>query len=457
MEKQRINTKFKFVAGLLKFFAIFQILFAPLYSQHLNSKIIRTLSLSTEEEVLYSDTDILFSVEFPYAKPSEFEYKIKTLPEKVHLKSSFMSPENGGTLLKIWFSFDEEGVYSLPSLTLHFNNRTYNIPFKTVNVKTHPKKILPSVIVEFNDGQTLIFNKNKILKSPKLNVSVGKKIDFLVYVQDTLQILSVDFELPKNAILEQTKKIENFEDASLKKEKTFISSFSWIPLEEGKISLPQISVSVVAFNAQRQVLSFPEFFVTVQKSLAQNQKSDFSSEQFPYAFLELSEENQKEAKKSITEEDCKKIANFRTQEKSSSFFSNAKTERKNFEESLGLFNTQDENKKSFFLILIILTAFLLISSIILIILRKIFISIFFTLLLFLSGFFSVNYGFNLFKKSAIICNSKIRNVPEFSVEPFSSIETGSHVKILQNAGNWFFIQFENSTGWTTKENLIFIE
>ena len=61
------------------------------------------------------------------------------------------------------------------------------------------------------------------------------------------------------------------------------------------------------------------------------------------------------------------------------------------------------------------------------------------------------------KKSAVIINGKIRNVPEVSVEAIPSVENGSRVRVLQEAGNWVFIEFENISGWTPRENIIFID
>ena len=179
MEKFKFCSGRKFISRLLKIFFLLNLIFFGNYgfSQNLTSRIIKTLSVVPQDSELYTDTDILFSLEVPYVSSNEISYDIQKLPEKVHFKSARQNQsysKNGGVVIELWFSFDEEGFYRLPSLLLKYRGRNYSIAFKGITILPHPKKILPRVIYEFENGEKLIFNKNKIISNAKISSSLGK-------------------------------------------------------------------------------------------------------------------------------------------------------------------------------------------------------------------------------------------------------------------------------------------
>lgn len=463
MEKQQFSAKFKQSRRLL---IVILILFAQnlIFSQVLNSRIIRNLKIVPQTENLFTETDILFTLEIPYAQISDIYYDIQTTPEKVHFKSSRQTKiynQKDGVLIELWFSFDENGTYNLPPMILKYNNRTFYIPFNSVKIQTSPKKILPQLVIEFEDGKQIILNKNKFLKADKIVLNSGKVSNFSVYVKNALQVMSFEYKISKNSILSEVEKVqefkENFSENKLSFESIPIGKFSIIPLEKGNQLFPEFSVSVVSYSGQRQTILISDFYYD---TISENLKSDLKEnpeQKFPYAFVELSEDAEKISKKKITKEDCIKIAELRTNEKKSNFFLKDRKIRKDFEKSLGLTNTKNENYSIIFLTCSIFSVFLLIFSVFFAIRKKKVFSVSFLFLCFAFSIFSLYYRIDLNRESAVIFDGKLRNVPEKSVDAITSVENGQKVMILQSAGNWLFVEFENISGWTTKENVVFIE
>ena len=142
MEKFKFCSGRKFISRLLKIFFLLNLIFFGNYgfSQNLTSRIIKTLSVVPQDSELYTDTDLLFSLEVPYVSSNEISYDIQKLPEKVHFKSARQNQsysKNGGVVIELWFSFDEEGFYRLPSLLLKYRGRNYSIAFKGITILPH--------------------------------------------------------------------------------------------------------------------------------------------------------------------------------------------------------------------------------------------------------------------------------------------------------------------------------
>ena len=179
MEKFKFCSGRKFISRLLKTFFLLNLIFFGNYgfSQNLTSRIIKTLSVVPQDSELYTDTDLLFSLEVPYVSSNEISYDIQKLPEKVHFKSARQNQsysKNGGVVIELWFSFDEEGFYRLPSLLLKYRGRNYSIAFKGIFTSYNQKALETlmkydiitcenaKAIIE--DGKIEVLNKDEIMK-----------------------------------------------------------------------------------------------------------------------------------------------------------------------------------------------------------------------------------------------------------------------------------------------------
>mgnify|MGYP003488219713 FL=1 len=117
MEKQRINTKFKFSYRFLKYvflFAFAIICSDSIYSQKLTYKIIKTLSVAPVNEVNYTGAECAFSLSIPYVNSADVHAEIPSLKSGINfisLRRSEYYSDGGGTLVELWFSFSDAGSY----------------------------------------------------------------------------------------------------------------------------------------------------------------------------------------------------------------------------------------------------------------------------------------------------------------------------------------------------------
>ena len=468
MEKQRINTKFKFSYRFLKnvFLFTFAVVFSDsVYSQKLNYKIIKTLSVSPINEVNYTAVECAFSLSIPYVKSAEVQAEIPSLKSGINfisLRRSEYYSDGGGTLVELWFTFAEPGTYKLPSLKIKINERIYYIPFEVVEISEDPKKIQPKLILEFDNGVKIDSSKNKKNTQPVFSVKNGEPLGFSLYLQHAVQVINFDWVVPKNAIFTEVERYDYFSSNSrgieYSDEAVPVAKFEWIPLESGSLELPYIRLLTTAYNGNRVELLVPDFKISVQNTNVSLNKELTGESIFAYAFVEPKEVKiEKKSFAKITYDECNKIAELRSKERMVFPINNVKPERKEYEQSLGIFDGKSEPSVFLFYLFLSLSIILLVVGIILIILKKIPMLIFSTIIFVIFFVFSIISGIRVSKKHGILVEEKIKTIPEDSAESFSSIKGGSRVLILQNAADWVFIQYGNTNGWTLKENVIVIK
>ena len=468
MEKQRINTKFKFSYRFLKYvflFAFAIICSDSIYSQKLTYKIIKTLSVAPVNEVNYTGAECAFSLSIPYVNSADVHAEIPSLKSGINfisLRRSEYYSDGGGTLVELWFSFSDAGSYKLPSLKVRINERTYYIPFQTVKISEDPKKIQPRLIIEFENGEKVDSSKVRKSSQPIFSVKNGKPLTFSLYLQHTVQIISFDVIPPKNAVFTELERYDNFSLNSrgieYSDELVPVAKFEWIPLEKGTLELPFIRLLTTAYNGNRVELLIPEINILVQDTNVALNNSFAGESIFGYAFVQPKEVTvAKKQPIKISLEECKTIAQLRSSERKMLPISKVKIERKNYENSLGI--TDGKTEPSVFLFYIFLTVSIIILGIgiILIVLRKIPMIIVSTVFFAIFLVFTIIFATQVSKDYAILVEEKIKTIPEVSAESFSSIKSGSRVLILQNAADWVFVQYGNTSGWTLKENIVLIK
>ena len=344
---------------------------------------------------------------------------------------------------------------------MRINERTYYIPFQTVKISEDPKKIQPRLIIEFENGAKVDSSKVRKSSQPIFSVKNGKPLTFSLYLQHAVQIISFDVISPKNAVFTELERYDNFSSNSrgieYSDELVPVAKFEWIPLEKGTLELPFIRLITTAYNGNRVELLIPEINILVQDTNVALNKSLSGESIFGYAFVQPKEVAvEKKQLIAISLEECKTIAQLRSSERKMLPISKAKTERKNYENSLGI--TDGKSEPSVFLFYIFLTVSIIILGvgIILIVLRKIPMIIVSTVFFAIFLVFTIIFATQVSKDYAILVEEKIKTIPEVSAESFSSIKSGSRVLILQNAADWVFVQYGNTSGWTLKENIVLI-
>lgn len=463
MEKQSISRKFSFCFRFLKkilVLFIFLFLTNQAFSQRINSKIIRTLHLVPMSEVNYVGEACGFSLSIPYVKLNEFRTDLPPLQNGVSFISSKRTEynsNNGGTIVEIWFSFSEAKTYKLNPLRVIINERTYYVPFDSVKVIEDPKNIRPKMIMSFEDGTVI---NNLTQSNININANENQKINFTISLQHAVQIVSFDYQIPKDSVLIEKERFDNtiintkenlYDEALIP-----VASFEWLPLVYGSVNLPEIRIVATSYNGERIQLMFMQQKVNIIKS-----KDNFNNQKeesiYGYAFVEDSTQNiATKEKKIISIQDCQNIRDLRHKERNSFIFTKYKAQRKAYEETLGIFDSKNESSLYLFytfliiltLLLLLLIIFALFKNLQKVIITSSFVCVF--IVITIISFVNVN------KKHAIVVKEEIRNVPELSVDSISSIKIGTRVLVVRKASKWCFIQYGNSSGWILEEDLIFI-
>ncbi len=471
MEKQRKIRKFKFIAGLLKNISailVFAVSAKPGFAQQrLTYSMIQNLLVKPMNQINFSATDCAFELKIPYVKSDVVQAQIPDLPSGVNfvsLRRSEYSDENkiSGTKIELWLNFAEAKTYRLRSLHVYINSRLYYIQFSPVVISENPRNIMPRLVVTFENGQELISQRRgKVADEAKFSVVAGKPVHFTVSLQYAVQIISYTWSVPKNALVRELEQYDitkgTLRSSEFSEEKIPVSTFEWEPLYAGKLSLPDMKIIATSYNGTRIELKLPETLIPVTEGISKSKKTDDGEAFFGYAFAIRTVKNKVTASDKLSQEDCQKLAELRSEEKHSIPFAKKFHERKIFEQQRGITDGAMEptyfwlwSCVALFLICAIFTVFSAISRKILGILSFSGAMVIFLVGMIISSVF-------ISRTYAIFKGGNISPVPEESAAAVSSIESGKRVLVEQKAGNWVFIRFGSSGGWVKDDGIIIID
>lgn len=427
MEKNAVIAKRKQRFGLL--ILIFAAI--PLFAKNPPRSELENLVIKADSEIFFTASENGYTLLIPGIESSDVQTEFSTLPAGIKLVSSkkenFFSDEGErSTKIQFWFTFTDAGTAKLPPLTVKIKKRNYYLPFEEVPVYENPNLISPVLSVEFDDKTKLSKDKNG---NQIFTCSVGTEIKYKVLIQYFLQIINYSWILPKDSIFRETKRYEIAESSKNQEqnpsilnkeftpEKFSVAEYSWKPLKEGDYALPGVSIEAISYNGSRKQLSLPQILVRVTKN---ERKNNFDAEQeisrrnFPYnsAFTETNHENFSAEKYVPTVEDCKKLAELRSKEIHSAFWSDAAEKRREFEKSIGIISNEDEPGIIF------------------------------------SKIFKKKYG--------IFAGGEVSSVPEEKASSHNA-PPAQRVKITESAAGWIYIENKNFSGWVKQDKVFVIK
>lgn len=467
MEKQRKERKRKFFIRFLKI-ALFAIIAAfsasPAFSQRLTYNIIKELTVKPVNQNNFSGTDCAFELKIPYIKSENVQAQIPDLPNGVNfvsLRRTEYSDTETGTKIELWLNFADSGTYRLRSLRVYLNNRLYYLPFNPIVISENPRNILPQLVVVFDNGTKIVQTRKGSNKNyGNFSAVAGKSEFFTVYLQYGVQIVSLNWSVPKNAIFRE---IEQYDithgvvkSAEYSEEMIPVVRFEWQPLISGSQKLPDLQIVATSYNGVRVDLKLPETPLNVKEGVVSLDNKNDAENYFGYAFSSKAESLKKVEKVSVSVSDCEKIAELRKLERKAVPFTQKYKERKEFEESVGIANAAAEPTYFVFYVCLYLSVFFLLLLIFVIWLKKLRGIITFSALLISSIVFVVISFVQVSATYAIFKGGDISPVPELTAGAVASIESGKRVHISQKAGQWVFVQFGDSGGWVTDNNVILI-
>lgn len=465
MEKSTITRKLKFQSGLLKtiFLSFIYLVFwgncEPIFSNDLNYS---SLKITPESQWFFTQTDSSYILKIPQVSPSDVQITMPTMPDFVRFISSYkeeyLSDGNRGTSIRFWFNFFEPGEIKLKNITLKIKRKSYSLPFETVTVYDNPIYLVPQLHLEIKDSNGITFVPDE---QGFISVSNGQKLFLDLFVRYTSRIFQFQWELPENALFMEIQRypiVENHTESTVfSPELKPVANFEWTPLESGIYDLPKINISAVAYNGQRYELTMPS--LKINYSLQKTQKTETRIHPaLAEAFLEPTEEQETpkfQDSPSVTIEKASKLANLRIKEAYSLPFSKQKQQRIAYETELNLGKTPNEISVPLTTIGFAVGLVLIIISCIYLFFakkKKIAISLFILAMTIIST--TIIYAFPLTKTLGIFIGGEIRIVPEYNAEGNYSITELSRIQILEQTGEWYYIDLDGSGGWVPKSSVI---
>jgi len=463
MEKQRNKSISKLSRRLLNLLFIFTVFSTGLSAQTLRQSEISQLRIKpAEDQNLFTKNDLRFEVLLPKVKPSQVQIHSPVLPANVTFKTVRKQEnfENGGTKIELWYSFDKKGTYQLPDLPVQINYQRRYIKFSPVTLSEDPSKQSPQMVVIFSNG-TRVSSSDETKNKPFMNAKVGQKLKMTVYVQYISQVVQFSWDIPKDSIFTQTKTYDITEIRYREKNYTHdlipVANFEWTGLKTGTMPMVKIKTVVTDYNGYRNELLLPMNLINFVEDSSSSQTN--SSSLFDDAFFDLQNQNENETEKSITREDCIKLAELFSAERNSILhFSKNFRQRVDFETSIGLPATSKGDFTTGFLHISIITSIILLVFLLIFIKRKHFLLILFLSALFICSLVPlVNLSVKRNDTYAICAGCTIHSVPEEKSEAVSEIGAGNRVHITEQAGKWVYIEFGETGGWGLKDNIIFIK
>ena len=468
MEEQRITFRRESCRRLLV--SLFILLISiPLFSQTLSLEKVRQLRIVPEEnQNLYTKTDIKFVVTIPIIRPSQVQVISADQKGDVSFrtmrKRELYDDVDSGTVLEIWYSFDKKGDYKLEPLSVMIQNRRRSITFEKISVTDDPAKMLPRIVLVFENGPTVYSDGNdeEALPNPLMNIPVGKKISFTVNLQYATQLVKFSWDIPQNSIFTQTNEYEftevKYRERVYSHDLIPVAAFEWTGLKEGLVSLPKFHVGATGYNGYRSELIMPDLelnFTAVSDTCSNNSEADIFSDAF------FSEEESAAAydESEFTIEDCERLAELYSKERNSFFtYFAAKRHRISFEESCGFIPEDSKIPTSFPLYASFLVIILCILGIIFSKIKKhkIRLLVFITVLVFAVATFAYTH-IKRCEKFGICKGCTIYSIPENTAAASSEIGRGNTVRILETTGSWLYIELGETGGWCKAENILIIK
>ncbi len=422
------------------------------------------LVVKSLEKMNFTAQETCFFLEIPEIQPSRIQTQMPLLPSNIGFISSrrmdYVS-ESGehGTRLEYWFTFREKGFVTIPPLEISVDGRNYKIPFEKLYVYENPKTVMPEMVIKFSNGKTVSTEK----KNEILELTAGESINFVVFIQYAVQVQQFSWTLPKDSLFREIQRFEITRGVSrgsvFSPEEIPVAEFEWVPLASGETNLPAIQMKVTTYAGRQTDLYMPECRIAVGKATvtAGVEDEEPENEIFGYAFSRNFEDEITDSKVPGSLEDFEEIARLRSLERHMFHINpDVRNRRILSEQKVGISNALNEPSEPLCSLLFSLYALFLVMAILLFVFKKKVAAIICISVAGCFGVLSIFAGVRTNELYGIVTGGFISPVPEDSALTTSSVSGGNRVRIVEEAGNWYYIKTIDNGGWIKKENIILI-
>ena len=456
----------KNIAGLLVLFLSAGL---SLWAKPLSWAYLWGMRFRPSQDTLFTENDNSFFVEIENVTPDSVQISVNSLPPNVSFVSSkketVLIPRSEaqgggystGTRIILWMRFAKTGYYRIKPVDLTIDGGFYQIPFESVEVLQNPRFIHPEVSVVFQNQRFESAKSGKFKKPIKINA--GDHVVFTVTARYMESIHNIFWNIPQNSIFKKIKEYEfSFPSGKSKFVTQFqsVATFDWQPLNEGEIELPEVFITATSYNGSVEDIACPRYKFNAEKAVTLIGERE-EENPFVYAFSEAEVHEQAEEKIEVRMQDITELVNLHNRERHSFPFSKVMEERKAAELAIGLSCDYYEPSILVFRLLLCITIAAFCASLAMLFFRKKTLSAIIISMFILLSVCTGIYGVRVKTLRGVFTGGDMSPIPEHNMMSSVTIQAGSVVTVIRNAGNWMYIRHNDTYGWIPSNSICIIE
>lgn len=384
--------------------------------------------IAPETENISVGDEVVFSVFVPDVLSADVQILAPDFGDDVNfliLRSfDFFVQGRRGVRVELKLSFNRDGNFQLPPLTMVLRGMRHDIPFAIFYVSKNLSALQPKMVVRFeraNDGRFLgeIYDEENYAR-PIFSVETGTQISVQVILKNAKSLERISWVLPEHALFSQTEQHEKS------------AAFEWIPLMARVEQIPAFTVAVVANDGNAVELRSPAATVNVTAALV-DEIAASSDTSFPNAFaLDDTANSEIQQTSQMTREECENLA--------SSLFQ----EKKRFRLAMNIF-----------IAAVVLAMALFVYCIVLSKKKKQTVAIIAIVVIFavacVGAIFCVPRAMS---RTGVFLGGNVSAIPESISAQSVFLDAGQIVRVVQTVGDWCFIKCDAASGWVLTETII---
>lgn len=423
-----------------------------------------SLSFKCQEGYVFSATNTVFSVDIAYLPPEDISVYLNSIPNNVELvsikKVTYIPPSSSkqgyGTHVEITVRFSEPGSVKLFAADLETKEGFFKIPFPTVRVWANMQLLKPELSVSVAGLAD---------QAGPLNFTVGSHIGYTVKVKYASSVRSISYEIPENSVFIEKERLMDADDgqpltAEFSPDFQDAVRYDWQPLVAGDFELPPVNLVVLSYSGNLVSLPFPSIKVHVGDVPGTPPDAAGTDPALPKAFEQSFMEGQTvlpEDRTGGSREDAEMLAALYKRELSSfPFFDAEMEERQAFEKKLGRNGLPPLRRRPMLFFLIAFSVSSAVAALILILLKFFARAAFSLVLGVLLAVASIVYGSGLSRTLAVSKGGTLYPIPEAGLSKGGDLPPASVLFVLKQAGDWYYVSFNDTNGWITSDSVILV-
>lgn len=423
-----------------------------------------SLSFKCQEGYIFSSSNTVFSVDIAYLPPEDVSVYLNSIPNNVELvsikKVTYIPPSSAGqgygTHVEITVRFASPGSVKLFSADLETKEGFFKIPFPTVRVWANMQILKPELDVSVAGGWK---------QDGVISATVGSHITYTVRVKYASAVRAISYEIPENSVFIEKERLLDAGDspaqaADFSPDFRAAARYDWQPLAAGEFELPPVSLVVLSYSGNLVSLPFPSIKVHVGEKEGPPAAEAGEMPRLPPVFGDSFAESREDAASGMPEgslADAELLAALYGDELSAfPFFDSAVGERMALEQRLGRNGLPPLRRRPMLLLLVLFSVVPAVSAVILIMLKFFARAAFSIVVAVLMAVSALVYGSGLSRQIAVSKGGTLYPIPESGLSQGGDLPPASVLYVLKQAGDWYYVSFNDTNGWIPSDSVILV-